>query len=291
MKYTITDLQADFPDDDAVLEWLVGYLYPEGITCKLCGRVTKHYRDNGRRSYSCGVCGRHMHPTVGTVFHNTRIPLTIWLYAMFLMSNSKAGMSAAQVQRQTGVSYNAAWRMMHKIRGLMADKGGLLSGEVEIDETYVHPNVYKRSSAQRRYGRTGNRTGQILFGIVQRGGAVKIWHVKSAGARVLQPLIREHVAQSTLIHTDGYLAYRRLPKMGYEHRWTDHSKWEFYTEDSYTQNIENVWSHLKRGLKGVYRHVEPKYLQKYADEFAWRYSHRNDVSMFWALALRVSQPS
>ena len=82
----------------------------------------------------------------------------------------------------------------------------VLEDEVEIDETYVHPNVYKRSSAQKRYGRTGNRTGQVLFGIVQRGGSVKIWHVRSQGARVLQPIIKSNVSPRTLIHIDEYLA-------------------------------------------------------------------------------------
>ncbi len=164
-----------------------------------------------------------------------------------------------------------------------------MSDEIEVDETYLHANVYKRSSAKRRYGRTGNRSGQILFGAVQRGGAVKVWHVKSAGARVIKPLIRDHIAEGTLVHTDGYKAYRTLPKMGYEHKWTDHGALQFFTPDSSTQNIENVWSHFKRGIKGAYRHVEPKYLQAYANEYAWRYSNRNQVNMFWALMGQVER--
>jgi transposase-like protein len=202
------------------------------------------------------------------------------------MSTNKAGTSAAQLQREIGVTYKCAWRMMHQIRTLMnTDKQ--LSGEVEVDETYVHANVYKRSTAQKRYGRTGQRAGQVLFGAVERGGRVRIWHVKSAGARILQPLIRKNVKEGTLIHTDGYRAYRRLPQMGFGHRWTDHGRGEYYTEDSYTQNIENVWSHFKRGIKGVYRHVDNKYLQAYANEYAWRYSNRKKPSMFWSLMCRV----
>jgi hypothetical protein len=178
--------------------------------------------------------------------------------------------------------------MMHQIRKMMTASDGLFSGEVEMDETYVHPNTFKRSSARRVYGYDVRRKGEVLFGIVQRGGGVRIWHVRSAGARVIKPLIFGHVKYGSLVHTDGAQLYRALPRAGYEHRITEHGVGEYYREDSYTQNIENVWSHLKRGIKGVYRHVSKKYLQAYADEYAWRYSNRNRTSMFWALMCRLS---
>lgn len=289
MKYTVKDLRVDFPDDQACLAWLVDYLYPEGITCKLCNKVTKHHPMKARKSYSCDECGHHVHPTAGTIFHKSSTPLTDWFYAIYLMSSNKAGTSAKQIERELGVTYKTAWRMMHQIRKMMEAPDELLSGEVEMDESYIHANVYKRSSAQRRYGRTGQRAGEVLFGMVQRNGAAKVWHVKSAGARVLQPLILKNVKYGSLIHTDGYLAYRRLPKMGYEHRTTDHSAFEFYREDSYTQNIENLWSTMKPRWKGTFKHISPKYLQAYANEYAWRYSNRNKPSMFWSLMCRVNK--
>lgn len=291
MKYTVKQLQADFPDDQACLNWLVEYLYPDGITCKSCNKVTLHHKITGRRAYACDRCGHQTYPTAGTIFHGSRTPLTDWFHAIYIMSSNKAGTSARQIERELGVTYKTAWRMMHQIRSMMETSDEPLQDEVEIDETYVHPNVYKRSTAQKRYGHTGNRTGQVLFGIVQRGGPVKIWHVRSQGARVIQPIIKQHVKLKTLIHTDGYLAYRKLPTMGYEHRWTDHGKGEYYTEDSYTQNIENVWSHIKRGIKGVYRHVEPGYLQLYANEYAWRYNHRKYPVLFWYLLADVTLPT
>lgn len=287
MKYTIRDLQTDFPDDTACLVWLAEYLYPNGIHCKRCRQIRPHVPATTRKSMSCAKCGYHMQPTANTIFHKSSTPLTLWFYAIYRMAQTKCGISAAQLQRELGVTYKCAWRMGHQIRKMMASQNKQFRGEVEIDETYVHPNVHKRSSAKRRYGRTGSRTGEILFGMVERGGAVQMWHVRSAGERTLTPIIREHVVRGTLIHTDGARCYDRLPLWGYPHRKTDHGKLEFYREDSYTQNIENVWSHLKRGIKGVYRHVSPKYLQAYADEFAFRYSNRNKPSMFWALLCRV----
>jgi transposase len=286
MKYTVKDLRVDFPDEEACLEWLVAWLHPDGITCKKCGVVTKHYKDKRRRSYSCSRCGNHFHPTAGTICHNTHIPLTDWFYAIYMMSTNKAGTSAKQIQRELGCSYSTAWRMMHKIRSLMGDKGVQLSGEVEIDETYVHPNTFKRSSASKRFGHNGSRTGEVVFGMVERGGHVKVRHVMSAGKRVLQPHIDAEVAKDAVIYTDESFVYRDLHRRGWRHFTTNHGRHEHVNRTNHanhTQNIENVWSHLKRGIKGVYRHIEPKYLQNYANEYAWRYSHRNAVSMFWAL--------
>ena len=115
--------------------------------------------------------------------------------------------------------------------------------------------------------------------------------VKSAGVRTLHPLIKAHIAPGTLIHTDGYKGYIALPKYGYEHRSTNHSIGQFYTPDSYTQNVENLWSHLKRGIKGIYRHVDSRYLQLYANEYAWRYSHRRKGALFFYLLESVKKTS
>jgi len=287
-KYTLKQLRTDFPDDQACLEWLVNHLYPEGFDCPKCGK-TPHHKITGRRAYACGKCGHHTYPLAGTIFHKSSTALTDWFHAIWMMSANKAGVSAMQLQREMGMTYKCAWRMLHKIREMM-DSEEQFEGEVEIDETFVHANVYKRSSARKTYGLTGSRKGQVLVGITERGGRARIWHVKSAGARVLQPLIQENVKLGTIVHSDGWLAYRKLPSMGYEHRWTDHSKLEFYTEYSSTQNIENLWSHIKRGIKGVYRNVSAQYLQLYANEFAFRYSHRKKGSIFFTLltSLRLS---
>lgn len=293
MRYTVHDLQSDFPDEAACLEWLVNYLYPDGITCKVCEKITKHHPMKTRKSYSCDECGHHVHPTAGTIFHKSRTPLRSWFHAVYLMSTNKAGTSAKQIERELGVTYKTAWRMMHQIRTMMEAPDGQLTGEVEVDETYVHANTYKRSSARRKYGYTGRRAGQIIFGAVQRGGMVKVHHVRAPGVRVLMPIIEKDIAKGSLIHSDGYGAYKTLEQRGYQHQTTNHTLLQYVDGDNYTQNIENVWSHFKRGIKGVYRHIDPKYLQAYANEYAWRYNYRNKPSMFWSLMGRISfeQPS
>lgn len=283
-KYTIKQFQADFPDDSACMEWLVEYLYPEGIYCKIDKRITPHHQMKTRKSYSCELCGHHVHPTAGTIFHKSRTPLTLWFYAIYLISATRAGISAKQLERELGVTYKTAWRMFHLIRSMMSDDDGSnLTGEVEVDETYIGANPSRRTSAK-------PHKSQIVFGMVQRGGVARLRHVKSSGVRVLAPEIEKSVHNSAVIYSDEHGSYRSLTKRGYTHNSVKHSEGQYVVGEIHTQNIESVWSTMKRGIKGVYRHVGVGYLQAYVDEYAFRYSHRNDDEpMFLTLLNRVAK--
>jgi len=281
---------SDYPDDASCLRTIVDLLYPDGITCPRCNKITKHYPITGRKVYSCGTCGHHTSPLKGTILEGTKIPLNKWFYAIFLMATNKAGTSAAQLQRELGCKYDTAWRMLHQIRKLMEPPERQLEGEVQIDESFLHANPFKRSSAKKRYTIDARRKGEVLFGMVEpKSGTVKVFHTKSAGVRVLTPLIRQHIKTGTLIHTDGFGAYRKLPVWGYEHRTTNHSIGEYYRADSNTQTIENFWSTWKPRMKGTYKTVSKQHLQLYLDEYAWRYSNRNKPSMFWSLMCRIGE--
>lgn len=167
----------------------------------------------------------------------------------------------------------------------MTAEDGPLSGEVEIDETYLQPKPGRRTSAKLGHS-------QIVFGMVERSsGKAKVYHVKSSGVRVLLPIIQKDVVRGTTILSDEWGAYRSLPKHGYPHSTVVHSRWQFVDAWVHTQDIENLWSHIKRGIRGVYRHVSPKYLQAYVNEYAFRYSHRNDFQpMFWAILGQLALP-
>ena len=136
-SYTFRDFRRDFPDDDTCLDWLKSYRWPEGISCKKCGRVTKHHRVRSRPCFECDWCGTHVHPTAGTIYHKSRTPLTVWFHTIYLMAQTRGGISAMQVQRETGVTYKTAWRMCNLIRKALAEDGDPLTGTVEIDDTYV----------------------------------------------------------------------------------------------------------------------------------------------------------
>ena len=138
-KYTIKDFRENFPNDDACLEYLKNSLYPNGIFCVKCNKITAHHRVANRKSYAC-QCGNHVYLTAGTIFHKSCTPLTDWFYAMFLMASTRCGISAKQLERELGVTYKCAWRMFKLIRIMLDDSGEKIGGEgqsVEVDETWV----------------------------------------------------------------------------------------------------------------------------------------------------------
>jgi len=136
-KYTLKEFQKRFPDDDACLEWLRRKLYPEKIFCIYCQKSTKHYKIRGRKVYTCDECSHHFSPTAGTIFHKSPTRLTIWFYTIYLISQTRGGISAKQIQRETGVTYKTAWRMCNEIRKRLGTKGVTsFAGQIEAEESY-----------------------------------------------------------------------------------------------------------------------------------------------------------
>src|SRR2546426_1819553 len=136
-KFTVAQFHKRFPDDDACLDALRDLIYPDGIPCRTCKEVRPHHRRTGRKQYSCDYCGTLVAPLAGTIFEKSSTPLTSWFYAMFIMSSTRSGISAKQLERELGVTYKTAWRIFNQVRKLMADDTGMLGGEVEIDESYI----------------------------------------------------------------------------------------------------------------------------------------------------------
>ena len=164
-RYTFYEFDKDFPDDATILEFIVGLLYPDGIYCPKCERVTKHHRVKGRTCYSCQFCGHDEYPLVGTIFENSATSLKLWFHAIFLMSQTRCGISAKQLERELGVTYKTAWRMANKIRSLLQDDNDEpLSGEVELDETYYGGR--RRGTKRGRPGKDSHKT--PVFGMAER---------------------------------------------------------------------------------------------------------------------------
>ena len=268
-RYTIADLNKDFPNDDACLEWLKNHLYPNGIFCQRCGQVTKHHKITTRRSYSCDVCGRHVHPTSGTIFEKSTTSLKLWFHAIYLMSSTRCGISAKQIERETGVTYKTAWRMFHQIRSLLQEDCEPTSGEFEVDETYIGA----RKPGKRGRGAEGK---SIVFGMAQRKGNVSATVTPDLKRDTVYPIIKERVMPDSMIYTDEFRVYNRLKGHGYHHKRVHHASKVWVLGDAHTNTIEGFWSALKRGINGVYHAVSEKYLQSYIDEYAFRYNHRKD---------------
>jgi transposase-like protein len=149
-RYTLADFHEDFPDDSACLEWLKNHLYPTGIYCPKCARPTRHHRVKGRKSYSCRYCGRHVHPTADTIFHKSATSLKLWFYAVFLMGHARSRLSVAQLQRELGVTYKTAWRMLRHIRLALQDDVGIQQRTTEDALTPLTGKPQRLARAPRR---------------------------------------------------------------------------------------------------------------------------------------------
>lgn len=282
-RFTLTDFLNRYSTDDKCLEEIKNIRWGELIPCKKCEKETPHYKITGRMQYACQFCGTHVAPLAGTIFEKSTTPLTSWFYAMFLMINTRAGVSAKTLERELGVTYKTAWRMFHQIRKLMADDSFMFTdGVVEIDETYVggKPRAKERWDTKKK---------EAIMGMVQREGKVYLKHVEGTGKWAVLEQVQSKIDPRVWVITDEWGSYKQLKKYGYSHNVINHKR-QYVMGDIHTQNIENVWSHLKRGIFGVYRHVSKKYLQAYADEFSFRYNNRKDpAGMFYTLLKNIPE--
>jgi transposase len=284
-KYTIADFNTDFPDDTACLEWLKNYLYPKGIFCEKCQKATKHHRVNGRTAYACDYCGSHVYPMAGTIFEKSTTSLKLWFYAIYLMSATRCGISAKQIQRETGVTYKTAWRMFTQIRSLLQDDIPTLTGEVEVDETYV--------GGVRRGKRGRGAEGKSkVIGAVERNGRVIAQVIPDVKRHTLIPFMTRKVDRSATLYTDTFPSYDHMTRLGYKHLRIAHEAKEYARGSVHTNSIEGFWSLLKRGISGVYHSVSAKYLQNYINEYGFRYNHRKDEKPMFKIVLeKVNNPS
>lgn len=267
MRYTKKQFEAQYPNDDACLEAVFQDRFGNVKTCPKCGVVdTKFYRIKKRQCYECMHCGYQLFPLASTIFRKTTLPLTSWFYAIYLFSVSKNGVSAKELERHLGVSYQTAWRMAKQIRLLMKQEHSVLTGTVESDETYIG-GKHKMSQ--------GRSKKSVVFGMVERHGRAKVKHVKSSGARVLLPIMAESIDPSATLYTDEFGSYKSLTKRGRSHTTVNHSTLEFVRGIVHTNTVEGFWGQLKRSLDGTYHSVSPKYLQSYLDEFVFRYNFRD----------------
>jgi len=291
LRYSMKDFNNEFPNDAACLEYVKEQRFPGGVTkCVKCGVERKHYRVGNRTAYACDHCGHHIYPLAGTIFEKSSTSLKTWFYAMYLMGSTRCGISAKQVQRETGVTYKTAWRMFNQIRSLLSDGDLKLEGPtVEIDETYVGG----RRKGQHGRPLSGDKTKVPVVGIVQRNGLAIARHVKNVKAETLNRLIRKHVTPGSLVYTDEFPAYNTLSKgRRYQHRRIKHRAGIYVKNDIHTNSVEGLWSLIKRGISGVYHHVDPQYLQNYLDEYCFRYNRRHKGNrQFKAILERVSRLS
>jgi transposase-like protein len=283
--------------DERCREYLEERRWPNGPICPKCGSAD--YWTINRKSQTKNVvkklyrcknkdCRKQFTATIGTIFEDSKIPLSKWFAAIYLMCASKKGVSAHQIHRSVGVTYKSAWFLCHRIREAMHDKdGSILTGVVEADETYVggKPRGHKlwRELTQdeialgiRKPGPKNNprENKAVVFGIKERGGRIRSIHVPDNKGTTLQPIMLANIDPNARIITDTHPAYRSLRRKRH-HQMINHEI-EYVRGDVHTQGIEGVWSLLKRGVYGTFHHVGKGYLQNYLHEFDYRFNSRKD---------------
>lgn len=294
LRYTIKDFNTQFPDDDACLEFLKEQRYPGGMAhCEKCDKERKHHRVSGRPAYACDYCGSMISPMAGTIFEHSSTSLRLWFYAMYLMASTRCGISAKQIQRETGVTYKTAWRMFKQIRSLLSEPDMQLEGlSVEMDETYFGP---KRKRGGKR-GRPGpDSPKQCVVGVVECSTPEKVGKViamttENAQKATLLGIAKKRILPESVIFTDEFLGYQGFDKEGYTHKRINHSESVYVMGDVHTQTIDGFWSLTKNGIRGVYHQVSKKYLQMYLDEYGFRYNRRDQGNLiFNAFLKRISE--
>jgi transposase-like protein len=298
-QYTLFEFMAEFPDDDACLEWLWRTrLSPDGqhAHCPKCDQKRRFVRYGNiaqpRQSWTCTACGHHLHPTAGTIFHKSSTSLHLWFYGVYLMTSTRCGISAKQLERELGVTYKTAWRMFKLIRTLMADNIGPLKGTVEMDETYFNRSKRHRPGEPKPTKGAARKGERAVWGAVERGGRVVARHVSVASNVSIDPAIETFILPGSMVFTDEAPVYGSLRKRGYHHKRIKHTAKVYVKGEVHTQTIEGFWSTLKRGISGVYHSVGSGYLQSYIDEYVWRYNHRADGrAMFETLVRKAASAS
>ena len=278
-----------FSDPDVATEYVAKLRWPDGPVCPRCGSGEYSYLTT-RRVWKCKGCKKQYSVKVGTVFEESRLGLDKWLPAVWLAANSKNGISSHELGRALGVTQKSAWFMLHRIRLAMQSEGGLFSGEVEADETFVGGKRHNRHRSLKvgdPKGGAFNKT--AVLGFRERGtGRVNALVIPYAGKGEIRPRVRKSVKGGSTLYTDSSLAYHGMGEF-YEHEVVNHA--ERYVEGRiHTNGLENFWSLVKRGLYGTYVSVEPFHLFRYLDERMFTYNLRGltDLGRFSAVLSAVA---
>jgi len=289
MQTRKTNLQDPiYHDDDAARAHLEALLWPYGPVCPRCGvmedRITKLKGKSTRPGvYKCKDCRKPFSVTVGTVMERSHVPLSKWVLAAHYMSASKKGMSALQLQRMMGVTYETAWFLFHRLRGCTKGYSPTpLGGEgkfVEADETLIGGKERNKRLSKRNPKNIGAVGKQVAFTLVERGGRARSFHVANVTGKTLRPIMVKHIDRKSALMTDDAGQYRPIGVEFARHESVNHGAEEYVRGDAHSNTVEGYFSILKRGVIGTFHHISEAHLHRYLAEFDFRYSTRTALGV------------
>jgi len=281
----IIEIFKKYPKQEDCVSYLEKVRWADVPRCPYCRSGNSTPLPSEQRHH-CNNCNTSYSVTVGTIFHQTHLPLQKWFLAVSLILNAKKGIAARQLARDLDVHRNTAWRISMKVREAMAQREHreLLTGMVEMDETYIGARKPRREFSDDKYHPRGRGTDKTpVVGMAEReeGGQVraKVSRKDALNAKKLSALVREHVdTKNATLVTDEYKGYIKISGF-MPHKTVNHKVW-YVDGDAHTNTIESFWALLKRGIVGQFHKVSLEHLPKYVDEFCYRYNHRRHVDLF-----------
>lgn len=272
---SILEFQKEFNTDEKCREYLEQQRWNGTPACPFCGSLNVHRYTTDKRKFNCREkeCKRIFSVTVGTIYENTKIPLTKWFLATYILSVHSKGISSLQLATWLDITQKTAWHLNHRIReSLTYKQPKQLKGIVEVDESFIggkFSNIHL--SKRKKLEKFDNKT--MVFGALEREGKVVTKVVPDTTAESLIPAIQENIEEGSIMVSDENSSYHGLKK-SYKHVKINHSKGEYVRGAAHTNTLEGFWSLLKRQINGIHHSVSPKHLQRYCNESAFRYNKR-----------------
>lgn len=276
MKFTnLIELTEYFKNEKTCIKYFKNIIWKNGSFCPKCGTVNKVYEFKDGKTLKCGECKEKFSIKTGTIFEGSNLPLKKWFIAIYLVGRHSKGISSVQLSKDIGCTQKTAWFVLQRIRDIKKSGFLKLNNDVELDETYIggkEKNKHKHKKIEGTQGRS-TKTKFAVVGAIERKGNIVAKVVKKVNTKTLQQIIFNHITIGSNIHTDEFKAYESVNSF-YNHKKVNHGSGEYVSGNCHTNSIESFWALFKRGFIGVYHQMSKKHLQRYVDEFTFRFNNR-----------------